>query len=187
VTLTPQLGGIEPSFVIRGSQPELLIEPIRQLVLSIAADAPRLEISTARELIARDLGSQRLGAWFFSGFGLIALVLGGGGVFGLVAYLAESRRREFGVRLALGATPRNLVWLGVAAGLVPVGAGALAGLVLAAVVAHVFISVLPGLSAQDPFTYAGVAGLMLGCATAAGLAAAWRLRAVAPAEALRSE
>lgn len=54
-------------------------------------EAPRVTITTGRDLMARDLGRQRLGAWFFSGFGLVAVVLGVGGVFGLIAYLAESR------------------------------------------------------------------------------------------------
>jgi putative ABC transport system permease protein len=150
-------------------------------------DAHRVAIATGREIVARDLGRQRLGAWFFSGFGLIALVLGAGGVFGLVAYLAESRRREFGVRVALGATPRDLVRRGVAAGLVPVGVGAAAGLIAAAIVARVFVSALPGLSTLDPLTYVSVALLMTACAAGAGLTGAWRLRTVAPADALREE
>ena len=133
------------------------------------------------------MGRQRLGAWFFSGFGLTALLLGVGGVFGLVAYLAESRYREFGVRLALGATPRDLVRHGLAAALAPVTLGAAAGLVFAALVARLFTSLLTGLSALDPLTYAGVAVTMLGCAALAGLGAAWRLRRVVPVDALRTE
>jgi putative ABC transport system permease protein len=179
--------GSQAPFVVRGSRPDMLVQPIRKLVKEIVPDAPRVVVSTGREIVARDLGRQRLGAWFFSGFGLIALVLGAGGVFGLVAYLAESRRREFGVRLALGATPGDLVWRGVAAGLAPVSTGASGGLLLSALVARVFVSMLPGLSALDPLTYASVAILMVGCASAAGLAAAWRLRRVAPGDALRAE
>jgi ABC-type antimicrobial peptide transport system permease subunit len=73
----------------------------------------------------------------FSGFGLIALLLGAAGVFGLVAYLAESERREFGVRLALGATPGHLVRRGITAGLLPVGVGVTVGLLAAGIVARV--------------------------------------------------
>jgi putative ABC transport system permease protein len=112
--------------VVRTSRPEVLVEPIRRIVRDTVPEAPRVMVSTGREIIAADLGRQRLGAWFFSGFGLVALVLRAGGVFGLVAYLAESRRREFGVRLALGARPLHLVWRGVAAGLAPVSLGAAA-------------------------------------------------------------
>jgi predicted permease len=179
--------GIGPSFVVRTERPDAMVEPIRRLFAGLVPDAHRVAIATGREIVARDLGRQRLGAWFFSGFGLIALVLGAGGVFGLVAYLAESRRREFGVRVALGATPRDLVRRGVAAGLVPVGVGAAAGLIAAAIVARVFVSALPGLSTLDPLTYVSVALLMTACAAGAGLTGAWRLRTVAPADALREE
>jgi ABC-type antimicrobial peptide transport system permease subunit len=75
----------------------------------------------------------------------------------------------------------------VAAGLVPVGAGAVVGLAAAAIVARVFVTALPGLSPLDPLTYASVALLMTTCAASAGLIAAWRLRAVAPADVLRAE
>lgn len=134
----------------------------------------------------RDIGRQRLGAWFFSGFGLTALLLGVTGVFGLVAYLAESRQREFGVRVALGATPRDVVWRGVTAALVPVSLGVAAGLAFAALVSRLFTSLLIGLATLDVFTYIAVATIMLGCAACAALGAAWRLRRVAPADALRT-
>jgi hypothetical protein len=179
--------GIEPKFVVRTNRPELQVDAMRRIVKEVAPHAPRVVITTGREIMARDLGRQRLAAWFFSGFGLVALVLGAGGVFGLVAYLAESRRREFGVRLALGATPRDVVWRGVAAGLKPVAIGAGTGLLCAGIVAHVFVSLLPGLSALDPATYASVALLMITCAAASGLAAAWRLHRVTPGDALRAE
>jgi ABC-type antimicrobial peptide transport system permease subunit len=150
-------------------------------------NATLLKIETGREIVARDLGRQRLGAWFFSGFGLAALVLGVGGVFGLVAYMAESRRREFAVRLALGATQRDLVLHGLHAALVPVAFGVIFGLIVAALVARMFTSLLTGLSALDPLTYATVAMTMLGCAALAGLGAAWRLRRMMPTDALRTE
>jgi hypothetical protein len=182
-----EASGIDQSFVVRAGHPEGLVEPIRRLIAGMVPDAHRVVIATGREVVARDLGRQRLGAWFFSGFGLIALVLGAGGVFGLVAYLTESRRREFGVRVTLGAPPGDLIRRAVASGLVPVGIGAVAGLGAAAVVARLFVTALPGLSTLDPLTYVSVALLMTACAAAAGFTAAWRLRAVAPADALRAE
>jgi hypothetical protein len=69
----------------------------------------------------------------------------------------------------------------------PVSLGTAAGLVTAALVARGFVSVLPGLSALDPLPYAGVSVLMVGGAALAGLAAAWRLRRIAPSEAVRVE
>jgi putative ABC transport system permease protein len=156
---------------------------MRALVHRRAPDAPRVEMSIGREVIARDLGQLRLGAWFFSGFGVVALVLGAGGVFGLVAYLFESRRREFGIRLALGATPRALVRYGLAVALIPVSIGVIAGVLTAIPVTRSLASFLIGVTPLDPATYAGVAVAILAPAAAAALAAAWRLGRVAPSEA----
>jgi ABC-type antimicrobial peptide transport system permease subunit len=75
----------------------------------------------------------------------------------------------------------------VAAGLIPVGIGAVTGFVAAALVARLLATALPGLSTLDPVTYASVALLMTACSAVAGLTGAWRLRGVAPAEALRAE
>lgn len=179
--------GFEPGFVARTAGADQLVEPIRRAISEIVPDAPRLVVETGRQVVTRDLGRQWLGAWFFSGFGLVALLLGAGGVFGLVAYLAESRRREFGVRLTLGATPRDLLRRSLAAGLKPVSMGAAAGLVLAALIARVFVAWLPGLSTLDAPTYASVAVLMIGSAAAAGLAGGWRVRHLSPAEALKTD
>jgi hypothetical protein len=187
VVITVEEGGRFHSWVVRAERPDLLVPQVRRVVEGVIPGVPRLEIVTGRDVVARDLGSQRLRAWFFSGFGLIALVLGAGSVFGLVAYLGESRRREFGVRLALGATPGNLMRYGIAAGLVPVTVGATIGVIAAAVVARLFVSALPGLSVLDPLTYTAVALLMVACAAGAGFTGAWRFRRIGPSDALRAE
>jgi predicted permease len=187
ISVSPFDGGGIPEFVVRTARPDLIVAPIQRLVREVVPDAPRLVVSTGRQIVADDLGRQRLGAWFFSGFGLVALLLGAGGVFGLVAYLVESRRREFGVRLAIGATPGHLVRCGLAAGLTPVAIGTAAGVLVAALVARVFVTLLPGLSTLDPITYVSVSLLMIGGTAVAGFAAAWRLRRIGPAEALRAE
>lgn len=178
--------GETPWFALRTERSDpALIEDIRRVLRILLPDAPSPTILTGAEVIAADLGRQRLGAWFFSGFGLVAMVVGLGSVFGLVAYLAESRRREFGVRLALGATPRDLVSYGLALALVPVGVGLVSGLLLAAAVSRLFGAVLVGVSPVDGLTYGAVAAMLLCAATGAALMAAWRLRRVSPAEALR--
>jgi hypothetical protein len=179
--------GPQPQFVIHGANADALVEPIRRAAAQAIPGTTWMKIATGRQVVARDIGRQRLGAWFFSGFGLTALMLGVGGVFGLVAYLAEARRREFGVRLALGATPRDLVRHGLTAALTPVAFGVGAGLVLAMLLGRLFTSLLTGLSALDPLTYATVAVTMLTCATLAGFGAAWRLRRLVPIDALRIE
>jgi hypothetical protein len=115
-----------------------------------------------------------------------AATLGVGGVFGLVAYLSETHRREFGVRMALGAGPRDLVRQGVGAALVPVSGGVAAGLALGSVVSQAFRALLVRIGTLDPETYVAVAIAMLSCATMAALAAAWRIGRTSPADALRT-
>ena len=184
VVVTSRPGGSREShFVIRTAHPEIVAGIIGR---TMQGQGQVVRVATGREVIARDIGRQRLGAWAFSGFGLTALLLGVGGAFGLVAYLAESRRREFGVRLALGADLRDLVRHGLIAALAPVSAGVAAGLGLAALISQVFEALLVGISALDPVTYLLVAMTMLSCATIAGLAAAWRLRRTNPSDALRA-
>lgn len=173
--------------VIRSAAPELLIEPVRRTIAVQMPDAPRVDISTGRELLARDLARERVGAWFFSGIGLIAFALGVGSVFGLVAYLADSRRREFGVRLALGATARDLIGRATWAGVLPVAAGAGVGLIAAGFLSRFAASLIYGVSRLDALTYATTAGVMLAAATIAAAIASWRIRRIAPLDALRAE
>jgi hypothetical protein len=181
VTAQPILNGMVSFFVVRADRPAFVAGSIRR-----AVKGQVMTLATGREIVARDIGRQRLGAWFFSGFGLAALLLGVGGAFGLVAYMAESQRREFGVRLALGADMRHLVSQGVFAALTPVAIGVAAGLALAALVSQVFTALLAGISALDAFTYLLVAVTMLGCSAVAAVAAAWRLRRMTPSDALRT-
>jgi predicted permease len=178
--------GIIGCWVIRAADAASLVGRAQQAVRTAVPDVAWVQVQTGREVVAQDLGQQRVGAWFFSGFGLVALILGVGSVFGLVAYLAESRQREFGVRLALGATASRLMTHGLGAALVPVAAGLVIGLGLSALVAQVFTSALVGVSALDPWAYSAIAAAMLGGATLAALMAAWRLRRISPIDALRS-
>jgi hypothetical protein len=158
---------------------------------AVAAAVPKLlpdrvvRVATGREIVGHDIAQQRLGAWAFSGFGLVALLLGIGGVFGLVSYLAQTRRREFGVRMALGATLSDVMRGAVSSALRPVAAGVVAGLLIGAVISRVFSALLVGIGGLDPGTYAIVGLVMLVPATVAALAAASRLRRLSPSDALR--
>ena len=179
--VTARSGGFETKLAIRTDSPATVAAMVRRTI-----NQAGVRVASGEELVARDIGRQRLGAWVFSGFGFAALLLGVGGTFGLVAYLAESRRREFGVRLALGASLRDLVRHGLIASMTPVSVGVAAGLGLGAVISQTFKALLAGISTLDAVTYIGVAVTMLGSAMLAGLAAAWRLRQTTPSDALRA-
>jgi hypothetical protein len=185
VTSPAPWGGIV-ELAIRAERPEMLAEAIRQRVSAIVPNIPRVDVVSGRELMMRDLGRQRLGAWFFSGFGLVALILAVGSVFGLVAYLAEARQREFGVRLALGATSADLIRQATSTAMIPVGFGAIGGLAVAAIIGRFVSALLVGVSPLDPLSYAAVGMLTMGAAAVAGLVAAERLRGLSPSSAIRS-
>ena len=180
VTARGWLGGIDAHFSVRAANPRAIQKPIVEALKAAVPDAAVTSVRTGQDLVAHDLGRQRLGAWFFSGFGLVALLLGVLGVFGLVAYLAESRQREFGIRVALGATPEDLIRRSLKAALIPVSVGLAAGLLGAACVARLLTSLLTGLSSLNPITYASVAAVTLACATAAGLVGAWPVASLGP-------
>jgi predicted permease len=169
------------------SDPGLLVPEVDAMVQRMFPWANWTSVKTGRQLVEADLGRQRLGAAFFVGFGGVSLLLGFGGVFGLVAYLAESRLREFGVRLALGATPAELMRRVAATGLVPVVAGTCVGLVVAALLSSAFAAFTYGVGGLDPKSYVLVTAVMIGGAVAAGLVAALRIRRASPMQALRAE
>jgi putative ABC transport system permease protein len=181
VTAGPGMSAIVSDFVIRTDHPEDVAGLLRRTIKGQV-----VRVATGREVVARDIGRQRLGAWFFSGFGIAALFLGVGGAFGLVAYLSESRKREFGVRLALGATMSDLMRHGLYAALIPVSAGVAVGLVTGALGSRLFSALLVGISPMDAAAYAVVGTTMLSCTAMAALAAAWRLRRTTPSDALRA-
>jgi hypothetical protein len=180
VTARGDLEFRESNLVVHADNPDVVVA-----ALPIRLAGRVIRVATGREIVGRDIAQQRLGAWVFSGFGLVALLLGIGGVFGLVAYLAQARRHEFGVRMALGASLPDVVRNAVTAALGPVAVGVATGLMLGAAASQVFAAVLVGIDRLDPSTYAGVGLVMLIPATLAALAAAWRLRRLTPSEALR--
>lgn len=181
VTVGTGMSSIVSNFVVRTDHPESVAAIVGRTI-----KGQTVQIETGRQTVARDIGRQRLGAWAFSAFGLAALLLGVSGVFGLVAYLAESRTREYGVRLALGATTADLIRHGLSAALAPVTAGVAGGLALGATTSRLFSALLVGVSPLDTVTYTVVALTMLSGAAIAALAASWRLRRITPADALRS-
>jgi ABC-type antimicrobial peptide transport system permease subunit len=166
---------------------EVLKPQIRTLAARVFPRAARVDVNTGTDLIERDLGRERLGAWFFSGFGLVTLGLGLGGIFGLVAYVVNLRRREIGIRMALGATRSRVLRSVMAWSLFPAVAGLTAGLAGSLLVGRSVESYVHGISSLDPATYAGTVIVIAVGAASAGLLAAVGIYRLNPVEALRSE
>jgi predicted permease len=122
-----------------------------------------------------------------SGLGVLALVLASVGIYGVVAYSVTRRHREIGIRMALGAEPKNVLGLMLRRTMRPVVIGALIGLIAAVAVTRVLGVVLFGVSPADPIGLGGSALLVIGVALAAGVLAARPATRTEPTTALRYE
>lgn len=127
------------------------------------------------------------GAQVFSMFGVVALILAVVGVYGMKAYVVSRRTREIAIRLALGATPRGVLWMIVGEGLALTMAGLVAGLAIALGAARVLSSLLFGVSPTDPIVFGGAIAVLGVAALAASYIPARRATKLTPTAALRSE
>jgi putative ABC transport system permease protein len=165
--------------------PLALVGAVRAALAEAAPGTPAFEVRTMEDRIEGVTAFQRFGATLLGLFAAVALVLAALGVYGVVSFGAAQRTRELGVRVALGATRRDLVRLVARGGLAIAAAGTLLGLAGALAATRVLRSLLYGVAPSDPATYVGIV-LVLGAAV---LAASWlparRASRVAPAAVLR--
>jgi putative ABC transport system permease protein len=138
-------------------------------------------------LISDSLVQRRFAAGLVGGFSVLALVLAAIGIYSVIAYGVARRTSEFGIRLALGALPRNVLGIVLLGGARLTLAGLGVGLVLALVVTRLMSSLLYEVSPQDPLTIVGVALLLSVVALVASWQPARRATQVDPMVALRYE
>jgi ABC-type antimicrobial peptide transport system permease subunit len=119
--------------------------------------------------------------------GSMALALGILGIYGVISYAVSQRRREIGIRMALGAKKSELVWMFVRSALVLTGIGMVVGLGAAAALMRLMRTLLFGISPLDPFTFLAVPVALIAAAALASYLPARRTSAVDPVEALRAE
>jgi putative ABC transport system permease protein len=166
-------------------QTSAVIPAIRKAVSSVdrllAVDAFVTFDELAREATARP----RFRTTLVAGFAALSLVLALVGVFGVLTYSVQQRRREFGIRLALGATAQHVRTLVLTDALRVVGIGAAAGLIGALVLGRLVSAFLFGVQPRDPLTFGLVTVLIAVTAFAAAAFPAWRASGVDPAQALR--
>ena len=133
---------------------------LRRTLAELDPGLPLSRVESLDHLVGESVGSRRFVMMLLATFACVALVLALAGIYGVLSYAVSRRTSEIGVRLALGASPRGVLGLIVAQGMLPVGVGVVAGVVAAAGLTRLMASLLFGVSATDVVTYAGVAGLL---------------------------
>jgi putative ABC transport system permease protein len=174
------------SLVVRTSGTSA-IPAVRALVSGMNPNLPLTSTATLSELSTIALLPQRLAGAFAGALGVVALLIAGLGVYGVTAYSVARRTREFGIRMALGATPRHVLRIVLGQAATMTASGLAIGMLLALASARLLASLFEGMDAADPLT-CGLAVLLFGAlGLAASLVPARRALAVDPAIALRSE
>jgi putative ABC transport system permease protein len=174
------------SLVVRSAGPVApLVTAVRQTVASIDRDLALSNISPMSDLLSAAVAQPRLTAQLTSVFGLVALLLSTIGIYGVLAYTVSQRTHEIALRLALGAVRGDVLRLVLGQGLGLVAIGIVVGSALALGAARVMTTLLVGTSARDPYTFGGVAILLVVVALLASYLPARRASRVDPIVALR--
>ncbi|HEY6293744.1 MAG TPA: ABC transporter permease [Terriglobia bacterium] len=177
------------AFAIRSprSGSESFMQEVRQAVWSVDPNLPLADVHTLEYFNRKSMARTSFTLVILAVAGGMALLLGIVGLYGVIAYSVSQRRREIGIRMALGAERHELTGMFVRHGLLLTGLGVVCGLSAAFALMHLMSSLLFGVTALDPVTYGAVA---MGLVATAGLASylpSRRAATVDPVEALRAE
>ncbi|HZS04062.1 MAG TPA: ABC transporter permease [Blastocatellia bacterium] len=167
--------------------PVALVPAVREAVRQVDGNLPLFDVKTQSEQIEKSLAQEYLFARLTAFFGLVALALASVGLYGVMAYSVARRTREIGIRMALGARKFDVLKLIVSQGMLLVVIGAVIGLAAALALTRVLSSMLFGVGATDPLTFAGVVALLAVVAFVACLVPARRAAKTDPMAALRYE
>ncbi len=174
--------------VVRSAaDPAAVADELRAVVASVDRDTPVSDVRTAEQLVSASVAGPRFTMLLLSLFALVALALGAIGIFGVVSHATGQRRREIGLRVALGATPGDVRRLVVRQGATLTLAGLALGLVAALAVTRILAGLLHGVRPTDPGVLGGSIVLLAAVALGAAYLPARRATRVDPVEALRAE
>ena len=176
------------NLVLRSEQPPASVTAaVRQALREIDPDLPVYRVRTMEQRVDESLARRRFAMVLLGLFAAIALGLASLGIYGVMAYLVAQGTRELGIRLALGATPREVSQLIVRSGMTVAIVGIALGLIGAWMVSGLMRTLLFGIDARDPMTFAAIPVLLAGVALAACYLPARRAMRIDPAVCLRSE
>ena len=178
----------ETYLIVRSnSDPRQLAGAIRNAVWSLDKDLPVANIRTMEELLSESVARPRFRTFAFLILGSLALVLAVTGIYGVMSYMVTQRTREIGIRVALGAQRGNVLGLVIRQGMSLAVIGVVIGLGAALMLVRLMTSLLFGVSATDPATFAAITFLLLAVALVACWLPARRATKVDPLVALRYE
>jgi putative ABC transport system permease protein len=184
----PQLTYNAMTFVLRtDGDPLALSAAARREVQQIDPELPLADVRTLESWIGESVSRTRFGTLLLTVFAGVALLLAVVGIYGVMSYSVAQRQHEIGIRMAMGAQRRDVVWLVVGHGLTLTGAGVLLGALGAFGLTRLMSGLLYGVSATDPVTFGGVALVLASAALLACYLPARRATRIDPMQALRYE
>jgi putative ABC transport system permease protein len=176
------------SFVVRtASDPESLIPPVSKAIYSIDKEQALTNVETMDQVLAKSLSDRRFNMTLLLTFAGVALMLAAVGVYGVMNYTVTLRRRELGIRMALGAERMDVLRLVLRQGLTLTLIGVGAGLISAYALTRLMASLLYGVTATDYLTFGSVSAVLIVVGLAASYVPARRATKVNPTIALRAE
>ena len=167
--------------------PALLTGALRAAVAELDPDLPVVEVQTMEEALGAWAAERRLTMLIVGAFAMLALALGAVGVYGVMAHLVVQRTREIGIRMALGALPREILGLVLSQGAWLAGLGIAAGVVVALAATRLLAGLLFGVEPTDPATFVATAAALAIVAGIASVLPAVRAVRTDPVDALRAE
>lgn len=165
----------------------LVVPAVRREVQALDPQLPIFDVTTLEQELAGTLSQPRFQAVLLTGFAAIALLLATIGIYGVTSHAVGQRTQEVGIRMAMGAARRDVLWMILRQHLRPAAVGLIVGVAGAIALTRFLRSLLFGVSATDPATFALVAAILLGVAAAACFIPARRATRVDPLAALRAE
>ncbi len=174
-------------FVHASANPYGLVSPITKIIRDMAADQPVERAATLEDVRAEVLTPDRLNAMVFGGFAAVALAIAVVGVAGVLAFSVSGRTREFGIRLAIGSQPRNLIFGVISEGAIMAGVGVVAGAICGYLLAQLAGSYFKEIRMPDAFPVIGSAIVLLAAGAIASAMPAFRAARVDVIQALRTE
>jgi putative ABC transport system permease protein len=168
-------------------EPLNIVEPLQREVRGASGDQVLYQVRTMEQLATASLSRQRFLLLLFGVFAALALLLACVGIYGVLAYLTSQRIPEFGIRMALGATARNVMGLVLRQSLAMIFAGAIAGIIAALAASRLLEHLVPGVRSTDPVAFAVMIVVLVLAALCASFIPARRASRVDPMKALRQE